>query len=290
MQSHVTTSKEYIFIKQLGKGGSGTTYLAKEISTQRDVAIKVIPTQQFFTEVEEEEIQTSSDLSPTGGINYYVPIFYTAFFEFGEKAHNAFIVSEYIEGGTMNDFLLNLVKGSIIPPNKLWSLMTQLMLGLRYIHNKGYAHNDIKPENIIINPYGRIRYIDFGASCSNDCEGLGASLAYNSPENLRGTMEHSLKASLAQDCWSLGILLFQICNSGRFPFDLTFPPPEFAPEGLEQNIIDAPKYKSNYTRDDGRTNIFLNKIIINDQKVRPTIQEMLDIFLELVSSNIYEYR
>jgi len=85
-------------------------------------------------------------------------------------------------------------KNEIIPsPNILWPLFLQLLLGLNFIHNKGYSHRDIKPNNILITKDYTIKYIDFGiaclaecrvSECTNICGGINGTLNYMPPEFL----------------------------------------------------------------------------------------------------------
>lgn len=290
----------YEIISQLGKGGFGTTYLAKNIQTSKEVTVKVVP----FRFIEEsdfiDEVDTFSILSPQLNQVGYVPHYYEMFID----DYVGYIITEYISGETLTQFITKFTKNKL-SPHYLWSIMLQLMLGLKYIHNKGYAHGDIKPDNILITSNNRIKYIDFGISCRQDCirknctnicRGKQATLWYTAPEYFKGTMEPSLKGSLAQDCWSISIVMFQLANGiNAFPYINAVNYSESTEQGAqieqiietEENISLAPQYSSNYLLDDGRTNNFLNSVLINNPNNRPTIQTMIDTFNEWVLSYIF---
>jgi serine/threonine protein kinase len=110
------------------------------------------------------------------------------------------------------------------------------------------------------------------------------------PESFNGTRENSLISSQAHDMWSLAVVIFQLANGIiAFPFNV------FTPDGTgllsseEQivHIIQAPEYQSNYGSDDGRTNLFINNILINDWHKRPTANIARNILDEIILTVVW---
>ena len=99
----------------------------------------------------------------------------------------------------------------------------------------------------------------------------------------------SLIISQAHDMWSLAIVMFNLCNGqNEFPFQTTTLDGRLlSSEDLIEHIVMAPEYLSNYKGDDGRTNVFVNSLLVNDWKLRPTANEALTQFIYDVLANIY---
>jgi serine/threonine protein kinase len=97
----------------------------------------------------------------------YLACYYESFIGRLNGIETIFIVSGFIEGGSLTDFIKRY--GGNVPVNFLWPVMLQLILGLKYIHSKNYSRRDIKPDNILITRDYTIKYIDFGLACLSKC-------------------------------------------------------------------------------------------------------------------------
>ena len=109
------------------------------------------------------------------------------------------IVLEYIEGVTLGEFL------SVSKPVKR-HILHDILDGVDYLHHRGILHNDIKPDNILINKLGNARIIDFGLSSSYDSiytGVIGGSEGFTAPEILRGEGY----AGASSDIYSLGLII-----------------------------------------------------------------------------------
>lgn len=147
---------DYEIIRELGKGGYGVVYLAKEIATDRLVAIK-----QMNIDREEDAVLEYDILRNAGcgkGIICYRGIF-TDVADDGEKY--VFIVSDYYEG----EELYNLLdEGEVFSPPEIIYICRRLVKAVKWLHEHGIIHRDIKTENVIITKVGAV-LIDFGLSC-----------------------------------------------------------------------------------------------------------------------------
>lgn len=290
----------YQLSKELGRGTYGITYLGYDLINNRQVAIKTIDinkSKQLGADINaiNEEINTLKNLSD----NYcsqYVACYYDSFIDDINGSSVMFIVSEYIDGGSLTDFIKQY--SGALQPLVLWPIMLQLFLGLKYIHDKGYAHRDIKPDNILITKDFTIKYIDFGLaclekcklySCYSTCKGLGGTLLYMPPEFFTRTKVDSLEAAKAHDIWSLTMVLFELANGlNKYPFNIFDPSGQslLSSEQIMNNIIHAPEFSSNYNGDDGRTNIFINSLVVGNWELRPTIDMVISRFINNVMAKV----
>lgn len=291
----------YQLLQELGRGTFGVTYLGYDTVNQRNVAVKTIDvnrSRELGADIGaiNEEIETLKDISGTN-CSRYMACYYESFQDNWNGVPTVFIISEYINGGSLTDFIQQ--GNGAIPPTVLWSLFLQLILGLQFIHDRGYAHRDIKPDNILITENYTIKYIDFGLacleacraySCTNTCRGTPGTLIYMPPEFFNGTRQDSLIGSQAHDMWSLAVVIYQLANGiNAFPFEV------FTPDGrgllsdqeLTAHIAQAPEYSSDYKLDDGRTNLFVITLLVNDWQQRPTANIARNILDEIVLARVW---
>lgn len=280
---------------ELGSGTFGVTYLGVDRMNGEYVAIKTIDvekSEELGANIQDikEEIDILSNLS-SNRCNEHVVCYYDSFIDNFCGRETMFIVTEYIEGGSLESYISSLRRPPI--PKTLYNIVLQLLLGLKYIHDNGYAHRDIKPENILITRDNVVKYIDFGItcyercnkrSCINTCNDSGGTLEYTPPEYYNGTGNDTLESSQAHDIWSLAMVLWELVHGiDGYPFDKYNKNGRRLSENkIIYNIEYAPSYLPNYNLDRGRFNTFLDYITINDWRERPTIDMALMFFQEYV--------
>ena len=132
----------------------------------------------------------------------------------GRHESYAFLVTPYIQGGTLKD---RLERGPL-SLEEAFSIFKQLADALSYMHNYNILHRDIKPENILLDDNGSVYLADFGIASYTDESGIGengrvmGTPMYMAPELCYG------HASVSSDVYALGILLYQMLT-GQVPFD-----------------------------------------------------------------------
>lgn len=208
-------SSQYHLERELGRGGMGVVYLARELSLDRMVAIKVLPPALADSpQVAERflrEARTAAQLSHPN----IVPIF---------RADSidgvTFFAMGYVEGETLAE---RLAARGALPPAEAVRIVREVAWALAYAHARGVVHRDIKPENILIERGGRVMVTDFGIARDSRTSGLTAegtvlgSVHYMSPEQVAGGPLDG-----RSDLYALGIVAFQVL-SGKLPFDAPQP-------------------------------------------------------------------
>jgi eukaryotic-like serine/threonine-protein kinase len=212
----------YQIITLLGQGGMGAVYLGRDITLQRDVAIKMMhlhmASQPGFQERFLQEARTAARLDHPGIVKVY---------DFGKSDSQLYIVMEFISGANLGHILKDLrAKNQWLLLPEAVQLVRQVALALDYAHKHGVLHRDLKPDNIMLKQEGGddLHYIpvitDLGLAKLNE-GGLetqtGISLgtpAYMSPEQALGKPVEPYS-----DVYSLGVLLFEL-TTGQLPFPI----------------------------------------------------------------------
>ena len=189
---------KYIFIKDLGNGGFGKVFLAKERVSNRFVAIKQLLTEnKFLQENIIHEIETVAKFE-----NPNIVTFYHHFREEGIF----YLVMEYCSGGSLSDK----IKSNSYTNTEAIDWMITLAKCLRIIHKKGIVHHDIKPDNILFTQNGTIKIADFGVANKN----IGTR-AYMSPEAFG--WDDKNKNDIRIDIYALGVTLMELLTK-KNPF------------------------------------------------------------------------
>ena len=189
---------KYIFIKDLGNGGFGKVFLAKERVSNRFVAIKQLLTEnKFLQENIIHEIKTIAKFE-----NPNIVTFYHHFREEGIF----YLVMEYCSGGSLRDK----INSNTYTNTEAIDWMITLAKSLRIIHKKGIIHHDIKPDNILFTQNGNIKIADFGVANKN----MGTR-SYMCPESFSWDFKSTNDPRI--DIYSLGVTLMELLTK-KNPF------------------------------------------------------------------------
>ncbi len=210
----------YEILAQLGAGGMGEVYRARDSRLGRDVALKVVKpllaTDPDRLSRFEKEARAAAHLDHPNILVVH---------DVGTYGDIPFIVSELLQGESLREKL-----DAPLSPKKAVDYTIQIAHGLAAAHEKGIVHRDIKPENVFVTKDGRVKILDFGIAKllpSTEAAGVDTAtltatatqpgtaigtVAYMSPEQVRGQ-----PVDARSDLFSLGVVLYEML-SGKRPF------------------------------------------------------------------------
>lgn len=210
-ETPIASLGDYELISELGRGGMGVVYLARQTSLNRRVALKLLPSGSLAGNESIQRFRRESELAASLRHPNIVPIF-----EAGQCEGEMFYSMELILGGSLADWR----DGKSQQPRDAAKLLHTLALAVEYAHQHGILHRDLKPANVLIDEDGQPKVADFGLARALDATGdltLGTrsfgSPAYMAPELIRDP--HA--ATPASDVYSLGAICYFLI-SGRPPF------------------------------------------------------------------------
>jgi len=209
----------YEIQSQLGAGGMGEVYRARDTRLKRDVAIKILP-ESFAPDADrlrrfEQETQAVAALNHPNIL---------ALYDVGHHNAAPFLVSELLEGETLRALL----DRGHLPQRKVIDYSVQIAKGLSAAHDKGIVHRDLKPDNLFVCRDGRVKILDFGLAklavketppepesvtmtSANTAAGMVMGTAsYMAPEQVRGA-----SVDPRTDIFAFGAVLFEMVSGRR---------------------------------------------------------------------------
>jgi len=220
---------QYEILSQLGKGGMGEVYLAKDPRLNRKIALKVLPVELAANQDRmrrfEQEAKAAAALNHPNVAHVY---------EIGEADGLPFIAMEYVEGNTLREK----IHYENLELKKLLKYLQQVASGLAKAHTAGIVHRDLKPDNVMISNDGYAKILDFGLAKLIEIPAAGpegettsdaptvAQMQYSVPGRLMGTVGY-MSPEQAQgkhgeldhrsDIFSFGCMLYEAVTRQR-PF------------------------------------------------------------------------
>jgi serine/threonine-protein kinase len=191
---------------RVGVGGMATVYDGEDLLLGRRVAVKV-PLPSFasdpaFVTRFENEARAAAALAHPNLVGVY---------DVGEDGETRFIVMEFVDGETLKDLIR---REGPLQPEDLVQVGTQVADALDAAHRRGLVHRDVKPQNILLTPEGRVKLADFGIALALGADSatrtgtvLG-SVHYLAPEVARGE-----SATPLSDIYGLGVVLYEMCTA-----------------------------------------------------------------------------
>ena len=229
---------QYEIIREIGSGGMGSVYLARDTKLGRKVAIKVL--QSNHPELTQRFIIEARATARCSHENIVI------IYEVGEISQQPYMVLEFLSGTTLTELVTG---GKRLPPARVIELMVPVVKALVVAHEQGIVHRDLKPDNIFVTEAGGIKVLDFGiakvrdqatekapsgtpAAPSNAGIRLptAAELGDNTNTNLTrqgvimGTMKYmspeqwgiGVEIDHRTDIWAMGVIMYRLL-AGKHP-------------------------------------------------------------------------
>jgi serine/threonine protein kinase len=216
----------YRIVSQIGQGGMGVVYRARDEVLHRDVALKVLAQGAGFDESSREyllhEARSSSALSHPNICTIY---------EIGEFDGEMYIVMELVEGKPLSGMISSarMIGAAGLPVESVMRYGLQIASALAHSHDRSIVHRDLKSGNIVVTPEGLVKVLDFGLAKRmpkkaredeatqimgplDSADRIAGTLQYMPPEVLRGQ-----PADARGDIWALGVILYEAA-CGELPF------------------------------------------------------------------------
>ena len=194
-------------LRPLGRGGSGSVWLARDERTGLEIALKIVPREGKRAARAMREMEAASRLRHERCVRAY---------DFAGDEGHVYIAYEYVRGRTLREA----IRRDELSEAEAVEAAAQVLDGLAHAHRRGIVHRDVKPSNVLLEESDdvAVRVLDFGLAQFDDADTLTAvgdvpgTLAYISPERLAGS-----DASVASDVWAVGVMLWEAL-AGTHPF------------------------------------------------------------------------
>lgn len=206
----------YRLLEELGKGGMGVVFRARDEQLARDVAVKVLPPGTFQDEnARKRFLREARVLAKLNHPNVAMA------FDFGQQLGIDYLVTEYVPGITLD---AKLAKGPL-PQKVVLELGIQLAKGLAAAHREGIIHRDLKPGNLRLTSDGELKILDFGLARWREPAGdMAETISVGSSGTIAGTLPYMApeqirceKVDIRTDIWGAGAVLYEMAT-GQQPF------------------------------------------------------------------------
>jgi len=213
MAATPTDIGKYQVERELGRGASGTVFLARDTFRDSWVAIKQIHPHlmQDQTQASRYRRMLHNEAVLVGQINHPHIV---SLIDVNERANPPYLVLEYVRGQSLEQ---HTSPDTLLPVSEVLDIAFKCCNALEYAHFHGLVHRDIKPANLLLRDDGEVKLTDFGAALSQNGDvtqlaGLMGSPAYMSPEQIREE-----RLTQQSDMFSLGVVLYELLT-GQKPF------------------------------------------------------------------------
>src|SRR5437660_1370765 len=203
---------DYELLEEIGRGGQGVVYRARQKSLNRTVALKVIGLGQWATQAHLKRFRLEAEAAASLDHPCIVPIY-----EIGERESSCYFSMKLVEGGQLDE----VVRREPMPIRRAAEVIAKLARTVHYAHEHGILHRDIKPGNVLLDRNGEPHLTDFGlarlveteSTVTRTMEVLGTP-SYMAPEQAVG---NNARVSRATDVYGLGAVFYQLLT-GHPPF------------------------------------------------------------------------
>jgi serine/threonine-protein kinase len=213
----IILNKRYKLLERIGSGGMAIVFKAHDLALGRVVAIKLL--QESLTGDDEflrrfqREAYAAANLSHPNIVTVH---------DIGTDRHRHYIVMEFVPGQTLKHLIRQRLRstGRPLSTEHALDLAVQICDGIGYAHRAGLVHCDVKPQNVLVTPDGRVKVADFGiarALSQNHSSLLQGDQVWGTPQYFAPEQATGEPTTPASDVYAIGIILFEMLT-GQTPF------------------------------------------------------------------------
>lgn len=235
-------AKHYEKVKVLGQGADGITYLVNKLGTKEAEEHEFVAKEAHDFTPEglrkfKEEFQKLKELRHPQVLKVWEMIEEAEVLVNGELRNQNYVITDYARGGDLYHYLRKVVEHRALTEEWAAGVFKQAMNGVVFLHRNGVVHNDLKPDNILMNGAfsptepGKVPLVvltDFGrATLARDMGFSHGDPRYQSPETWRVLqamwdddqyVDLELQMGFKADVWSMGATLYEVLSGGKIPF------------------------------------------------------------------------
>jgi len=230
----------YDLDRELGRGGMGAVYLARDTQLDRPVALKflgsLVDSSEEYRERFIREAKAAAKVSHPNIVNIY---------DISASMGKAYIAMEYVDGPSLRSYLNE--KGRLTPKEAI-GIVAQLCSALEAIHEAGLIHRDIKPENVLLAKGGLVKLTDFGLAKTEGVHITATNVVLGTPSYMAPEQTRGSNVDARTDIYATGLLLHETLT-GQTVFsdgdilkrqqEETPPPPSALAEGIPPKLDEA---------------------------------------------------
>lgn len=207
----------YEILEEIGRGGMGVVYKARQVGTKRTVALKVLLDGPLASESARRRFEREIELAASLSHPNIVPIH-----DSGLSRGRYYFAMDYIDGQRLDHY----VKSRDLPDDLRLRLMQKICLAVHYAHQRGVIHRDLKPSNILVDADGEPHILDFGLAKTTEASPQAESLLISMSGEVLGTLpymapEQALGIHNDIDCrtdvYTLGVIFYELLT-GQYPY------------------------------------------------------------------------
>ena len=203
LEAGAVLAGRYEIVKMLGEGGMGAVYQAKDIELDRPVALKLIRPElathpEILKRFKQELILARKVTHPN----------VVRIFDLATSGTLKFITMEFVEGQDLKSLI---VEGHKFSAEETIDISVQICKALKAAHDAGVVHRDLKPQNIMLDPEGQAKVMDFGVARSMDTTGFtGTGQLIGTPDYMSPEQAKGEPVDARSDLFSFGIILYEM--------------------------------------------------------------------------------
>ena len=201
MEKEIIIANKYLIIRKIGEGGTAKVYLAYDQLNERNVTLKILKKDN----IDERKIKKFKKEAETLALlddDNIVKIY-----DVGEDNGLHFIVTEYIDGMTLKDYIKTC---SPIPTEEIISISMQILKGIKHAHSKNVVHKDLKSQNILLDENKKVKITDFGIADILDEDITRTQSLMGTPQYIAPEILNRDSLTSQSDIYSIGIMMYEM--------------------------------------------------------------------------------